>query len=433
MNNILDILKNKNPEFYNKLKKAFDEASYELRTDEGMQTTIIADDIQLTSHHDRMHCAEYRCRKLDLNEPVSIYGMGLGDEIRYILEKNPKANINLFILNEALFYFLVQNIEDFTDLLATNVNLIIADDDTPYVKNSIIIPSEVYIDFKHNNKIKIKLANILDYDFASVNSTNRILRFSVNNLNMNKAAKIFDRIKPLNNDDINALKADEYIVLASGPSLKDNIEKIKELQSKGIKTVAVDTALACLNNYNIIPDIIVSHDPIVYVQFKNLILKNKDNFKNTFLICSAHSEQAFIEDYPGPIKYIFDDNDVKIVPEIDCELKNFIKFAGSVLLETTAILKRVSPKKIHLFGCDFAYKGKTTHAGNLYNEVSEKDTKKNYGSFIKILCNDGQYQNTLKSFALYRDYLEADIKASPNTEYINYSKTGAIIKGAKLG
>ena len=281
------------------------------------------------------------------------------------------------------------NIEDFTDLLATNVNLIIADDDTPYVKNSIIIPSEVYIDFKHNNKIKIKLANILDYDFASVNSTNRILRFSVNNLNMNKAAKIFDRIKPLNNDDINALKADEYIVLASGPSLKDNIEKIKELQSKGIKTVAVDTALACLNNYNIIPDIIVSHDPIVYVQFKNLILKNKDNFKNTFLICSAHSEQAFIEDYPGPIKYIFDDNDVKIVPEIDCELKNFIKFAGSVLLETTAILKRVSPKKIHLFGCDFAYKGNTTHAGNLYNEVSEKDTKKNYGSFIKILCPRG--------------------------------------------
>ena len=153
MNNILDILKTKNPEFYNQLKKAFDEASYELRTDEGMQTTIIADNIQLTSHHDRMHCAEYRCRKLDLNEPISIYGMGLGDEIRYILEKNPKANINLFILNEALFYFLVQNIEDFTDLLATNVNLIIADDDTPYVKNSIIIPSEVYIDFKHNNKI----------------------------------------------------------------------------------------------------------------------------------------------------------------------------------------------------------------------------------------------------------------------------------------
>ena len=432
MNNILDILKIKSPDFYNRLKIAFDEASYELRPDEGRQTTIIADNIQLTSHHDRVHCAQYRCRKLDLNGPITIYGMGLGDEIRYILEKNPKAEINLFILNEALFYFLVQNVEDLSEILSTNVNLIIADDDTPYVKNSIIIPSEVYIDFTHNNKIKIKLANILDYDFASVNSTKKIQHFSVKNLNNNRNAKVFDRIKPLNKDDIEALRADEYIVLASGPSLKDNIDKIKELKAKGIKTIAVDTALACINNYDITPDIIVSHDPIVYVQFKDLLMSKRDNLKNTLLICSAHSEQAFIDNYPGPIKYIFDDYDVKLVPEIDGELKNFIKFAGSVLLETIAILKIVSPKKIHLFGCDFAYKGNTTHAGGLYAKVSE-DREKNYNSYIKILCNDGQYQNTLKSFALYRDYLEGDIKTSPNIEYINYSKTGAVIKGAKLG
>lgn len=433
MKNILEVLKNNNPEFFYRLKTAFDEATYELRTDEGMETTIIADNIQLTSHHDRMRCAQYRCRKLDLNSPISIYGFGLGDEIRYILEKNPNAEINLFILNEALFYFLVQKIEDYTNLLSTNVNLIIADDDTPYVKNSIIIPSEIYLDFTHNNKIKIKLANILDYDFASVNSTKRIQNFCLENLNNNKAAKVFDRIKPLNNDDIDALKADEYIVLASGPSLHDNIDKIKELKSKGIKIISVDTALACINKENIVPDVIVSHDPIVYVQFKNLMLCNKDFFNNTLLICSAHSEQAFIDDFPGPIKYIFDDYDVKIVPEIDGELKNFIKFSGSVLLETIAILRKVKPKRIHLFGCDFAYKGNKTHAGKLYNDVSEKGARGNYGSFIKIYCNDGLYQNTLKSFALYRDYLEKEIKEDPSIEYINYSKTGAVIKGAKLG
>ena len=47
-----------------------------------------------------------------------------------------------------------------------------------------------------------------------------------------------------------------------------------------------------------------------------------------------------------------------------------------------------------------------------------------------VVCNDGSVQKTVKVFNLYRQYLEDEIIKHKDIRFENYSKTGAVIKGA---
>ena len=96
-------LANQYPEFASKLMTYQNSSSLEIQLDEGKEATLLVNGRQLTSHHDREGLACYHVKKIDLHKLVTIYGFGLGDEIRYILSKNKQAIINVVILNPALF------------------------------------------------------------------------------------------------------------------------------------------------------------------------------------------------------------------------------------------------------------------------------------------------------------------------------------------
>ena len=412
------------PDFAAKLAQFENSTQYDIQIDEGKETTLLVDGRQLTSHHDRMGFAKHLVSKVNHNLPVTIYGFGLGDEIRYLLNLKKNADIRVFILNPSLFYQLLSMDDELCNLFKSNVKFYLPDDDTRIYSNSIIVQSELLIDSKTFNNLKSRLLNYLDNNFANdyfYRTTKKLFDKNIkDNFELLKHEKLLTQ-------EILDNYPKEIMITASGPSLEENIETVKKLHNKGLFLIAVDTSLTTLNSHQIVPNVIVTTDANVYVGLKDKIFKDLSLYKDSTLIFSAHSEKALIEKYPGIKYFIYQTRDLEFLPYLPKEKANFITYGGSVLNESVAIAIKAKAKNIKLFGCDFAFKGDKTHTGDIGAKAMSSYDKELY-----VECNDGAMQKTIRVFNLYREYLEDAVKKHPEIRFENYSKTGAKIKGTVL-
>ncbi len=284
--------------------------------------------------------------------------------------------------------------------------------------------SELLIDSKTFNNLKSRLINFLDNNFANdyFNKTTKKLF----DKNIKDNFELLKNEKALTQEILDKYPK-EIMITASGPSLEDNIETVRELHNCGVLLIAADTSLTTLNAEKIIPDVIVTTDANVYVALKDRIFKDLGLYKNTTLIFSAHSEKGLIEKYPGPKFFIYQKRDLEQLPYLTKDNADFISYGGSVLNESVAIAIKSKAKTIKLFGCDFAFKGDRTHTGDIADKAMSTYDKELY-----VECNDGLMQKTIRVFNLYREYLEDEISKHKDIRFENYSKTGAKIKGAIL-
>ncbi len=412
------------PDFAAKLAQFENSTQYDIQIDEGKETTLLVDGRQLTSHHDRMGFAKYRVNKVNASMPVTVYGFGLGDEIRYLLNVKKNADIRVYILNPALFYQLLSMDDELSSIFKSNVKFYLPDDDTTVYSNSIIVQPELLIDTKTFNNLKSRLLNYLDNNFANDYFNRTTKKLFEKNIKDN--FELLKQEKILTQDVLNTYPKD-IMLTASGPSLEDNIETVKQFHEKGVFLIAVDTSLTTLNAHKIVPDVIVTTDANVYVALKDKIFKDLSLYKDSTLIFSAHSEKAFIENYPGLKYFIYQTRDLELLPYLPKENADFITYGGSVLNESVAIAIKAKAKSIKLFGCDFAFKGDRTHTGDIGAKAMSSYDKELY-----VECNDGVMQKTIRVFNLYREYLEDAVKKHPEIRFENYSKTGAKIKGTVL-
>ncbi|MGN0916312.1 MAG: motility associated factor glycosyltransferase family protein [Succinivibrio sp.] len=403
--------------YYEQSKKS---VKMELELDEGRCTTLKVNGRQLTSHHDREGLSKFKCRKLDLKRDVYLLGFGLGDEIRYIHKTSPKTKIKVVLLNPALFYLLLSIDDEIHTLLSDKVEFIIPENFKDPILNSVICTPELYLQPEVFGNLKARLISRLDDDFANTSFTNNVLTLHAENLKKN--VELLKTEIPLHDSDLEGL-TDNVIITASGPSLEHSVDKLRELKAKGYTHIACDTALKFLREQNLLPDIILSTDAIVYRHLKNVLFTDIDDLKNCFLIYSAHSEYDLITDFKGKKRFIYKERDIKYVKHLDKKHADFIVYHGSVLNEAVAIALKSGCSKIHLLGCDFAYLGNSSHAADV-NAIPEISNK------LQVMCNDGRLQNTVRNFSLYRQYLEDEIEKNRNVKFYNYSKTGAVIKGA---
>lgn len=395
---------------------------YEIFIDEGKEIGLTVDGRQLCSHHNRDGYAQKRINLLNLKQKITIYGFGIGDEIRAILNKNPKASIDVVLLNPALFYALLGIDDEIYKLFVPNINFIIPEDRLKVVNNAVISFPELYIDPKNFNSLKMRLMNYLDNDF-SIKEFNRVFKGLIetalkNNYELLKNEKLLDT------DDLNDI-TDTVIVTAAGPSLEDNIETVKTLKKQGHTIIAVDASLACLEKYHIIPDYVVSCDIWVYKNLKNSIFKDFDFYKNSTLVYSATSEKELITKFTGKKRFIFKPENTEILDFLPKEKANFLIFYGSVLNEAVSLALKAKPHTIKLFGADFAFKDSQTHSTITDKAVISVGEVK-----VNVLCNDGKIQSSQRNFCFYREELEKEIELHKEVRFENYSKTGAVIQGA---
>lgn len=220
------------------------------------------------------------------------------------------------------------------------------------------------------------------------------------------------------------LKGDEWIVVAAGPSLNYSMDFIKENAGKR-KIIAVNTVLRRFCKEGILPDLSVAADP--FGQIPEHLDGIEDYTKDIpliadWLLCWKYSyryqgEKCFIPTPAGEcIKEYNPGND---------EVWDVFGTVSALAIEAAI---RLGAKKIFLTGLDLAFPGGEVHAKDMPHEKIQYKAEA-----MMVPSVDGGMVETTPVFNDFRMGIEEIIARNQRIEFINMSKDGAFIKGAKRG
>lgn len=208
----------------------------------------------------------------------------------------------------------------------------------------------------------------------------------------------------------------EFVVVAAGPSLDDNLEFLKENQGK--KTmIAVGTVFRKLLENGIVPDMVAVLDPQerTYKQIEGL------EEQNVPMLIGATACWRFAANYPGD-KYLVP------LPGVHEERESgeAWEIGGTVTHLAIEAAVRFGAGSIYLVGVDLAYPGGVSHA-----EGTMDRTVKSMEDMLPVEGVGGTVVYADSMFIAYREWIESRIALTPEITYYNMSGIGAKIKGAK--
>ncbi len=208
----------------------------------------------------------------------------------------------------------------------------------------------------------------------------------------------------------------DFIVVAAGPSLDDNLEFLRENQGK--KTIiAVGTVFRKLLENKIVPDMAAVLDPQerTYKQIEGL------EDKKVPMLLAVTAYWKFAANYKG---------DKYLVPlagmHEERENEEAWVIGGTVTHLAIEAAVRFGARRIYLVGVDLAYPKGVSHAEGLMDR-----TEKNTEDMLPVEGVGGLpvYADTM--FILYRKWIEDKIALTPDITYYNMSRVGARIAGTQ--
>ena len=220
------------------------------------------------------------------------------------------------------------------------------------------------------------------------------------------------------------------LILAAGPSLNENIEKIKANRDKFV-IFAVNKVLRVLNSNNIIPDFVVCLD-------SNRIAQTLDGLEDfcskTNCIMDIKSDSVLFTKNFKRIFVSFSQNDM-VVKKL-AEYNEIVSYESGGSATTLALVAAVKLgfSKIIFAGLDMAFKGDVMYStGEVMTKVSDSqivvsNTKKN---IVKVKSVSGELVNTREDYAAFIQHFEALIKDLGFKEIYNTTSFGAYIEGMK--
>ncbi|NFF82042.1 motility associated factor glycosyltransferase family protein [Clostridium botulinum] len=353
---------------------------------------------------------------------VVVYGIALGYHIEKLLDKvSDDTYIYVFDVDQEIY-----NIGESYEVYKNFIN-------NPKVK--------IYIGYneKFLYKLKLKLREIDDIliytpslmvlpkEFSEIKSI--FTNFKMAKISINKFKHIMEENYRFNIKENYLTMKDYYetykfneesvIVVSSGPSLDENIYKLKKLQNK-MKIACVGSALRTLVSNGIKPYMICIIDPseLVYNQIKGF-----ENIDIPLCFLSTASRWA-VSKYNGT-KYMFynqkNNNDDTI-----------INTGKTVAIPTIDIVAKGMPKEIILVGQDLAFinnKSHTEYINESYKEANITNEVKGELSLLKKIEGvKGDILYTKSEYLNFKHFIELEIEKYPKIKFINCS-SGAKIKG----
>jgi len=352
---------------------------------------------------------------------IVVYGLGLGYHIDAIVKKmNSKSIVYVFEytmdlvtcckeINNSVFKY-------------DNVNIIGRDDAKFYEKlaeylgkaGDIIIHRAALETIKFTNE---SLYNLID-DYSlmkqSTENNEELIKLGKENFEFNTKQnyKLINRFI-----DLYKNSNKPYVITASGPSLDNDLELLKENREK-FNIISVGSSLRALMNKGIKPDAIVILDG------KKIVKKQFEGYENEEIpLCfSAKASRWAVSDYKGH-KYIFnitdDDND-----------NIMIETQETVAVSAMDIAVKCGAKKIILLGQDLAFIGNKSHTEVFEKTYGFKDNDANRNKIRTIKGVDGNRVNTAQGYIRFKFKIEWLIRKNTHVKFINCSK-GAFIDGAE--
>lgn len=213
---------------------------------------------------------------------------------------------------------------------------------------------------------------------------------------------------------------DEWVVVASGPSLNDNEEFIRD--SLGKRTICcVNSSLKWFYLHNIKPDLCTVCDPT------DLLVPHIEGFEDFSedvpLVADCVANRKYMELYKGP-RYYIHSVAAAIVLGAENIKEEIWGIGGTVTSLALGVAQKLGAKKVYLIGADLGYPEGETFAEGVGHE--SKKTIRREDTAVSV---DDKLISTTVIFGEYRHNLEEQIAEFPDTEVINRSLHGAYIKG----
>lgn len=203
---------------------------------------------------------------------------------------------------------------------------------------------------------------------------------------------------------------EEYIVIAAGPSLDDDIAYIQSEKNKK-RIIAVESVLRKLINCGVIPDYVVVLDPTEEIM--NYLSGIEEFTSSITLIADENAYWGYLESFNGK-KFKADKN-------TKYEWGNH----SSVTCLAIDIAIYLGAAKIELIGVDLAYPNKKFYASGL---VEKEERLLKSSKYVRSVC-DGMVESS-EVFIQFRTEIEAIASKHTGVRIENRSKIGAYIRGA---
>lgn len=220
------------------------------------------------------------------------------------------------------------------------------------------------------------------------------------------------------------------LILAAGPSLTENIEKIKVNRDKFV-IFAVNKVLRVLEANEIVPDFLVCLD----AQNVNATLTGLESFcAKTNCIMDLKSDSVLFTKNFKRIFVSFSKNDT-VVKKI-AEYNKIFTYENGGTATAMAFVAAVKMgfSNIVFSGLDLAFKGDVIYStGEVMNKISETQIKVSTTpkNLVKVKSVTGELVNTRDDYAAFIQHFETLIKDFGVKEVYNTTSFGAAIDGMK--
>ncbi len=373
---------------------------------------------------------------------ILFYGIGLGYHLNAFIKKYPGIAFSIYEpVPEIFFQFL--SYVDLTDIPLSLIKYIFVEGKP----DDIRVFSHEYVNQMRDSVLVIDFPSYKDIfsdryvDFffqfesavnerrSAVNVTTAFeKRWTLNSmLNFNTVLSTPNII--LEKKD--AFKNQPALLIASGPSLEEEIENIRYIKENGLAYVfSVGSAVNTLIDYNIHPHAACSYDPSPknQVVFQKLV---EQNLVDIPLIFGSSIGFETLTRYPGPKFHMLTKPDhispFYLKSKSGIELDT-INDAPSISVIALQLLKQLGFNPIVLVGQNFAYKDNKQHAEGLNYSKAAIDQKL-LEDALEIEDVDGNKVFSNPSFNRMRMQMEIYISRYKECEIINTTRGGAKIEG----
>lgn len=356
-----------------------------------------------------------------------IIGLATGEHIIELLKKIEDKNKVIIVEPDLNIASCFSTSEKKYTLDNENIVLCVEDN----LKKAI----DKYVDEISVNKIKIACFANYDkvYKASFVNLTREITTNLNNKIMNNATSKNFSELfttcyinnihhieksVPINKFK-DKLKNKPAVIVSAGPSLENNISKLKGHQDKFIIITGARSLKALIQN-SIIPDFIAMVDP---GDINGKFLKEYNNYNIPLLFYEYTSYNA-LNEYNGD-KIFFVSN--QLTNDLLGEFVDNLPAGGSVAHTCTAFAMYMGCDPIIFMGQDFAYTNDKLHAETVaYADKNNIDSEKDF-----ILVKDifGDYVRTDRLLNIYRKNMESIIEFNKEVTFVNSTEGGAHMEG----
>lgn len=401
------------------LERLLAEDSDALQADlvEGLGSTLSIAGIQLTSRHDRTREAHTQAASLPEAPVLHLYGCGLGDLQRALLQRPELTRLYVHILNGAVFRLVLQLLDQQDWLADPRVELLYAGDLPEIQLPFFALPAELVLADDYNAKIRDRLISETHLSF-----NNRLFSADAPDIAARLAA-----IEPWVRADRDVAElfdlhaGREVFVIATGPSLEQHYQALRAVaeQPERPLLICVDTAYLPLLKQGIRVDLVVSIDQ--RISTVHLPGQGSDG---VVLVYMPLADPLVLEGWRGARYVGYSSSPVfqalrQRIPRAQ------LHAGGSVIHPAVDLAVKMGGRRITLFGADFAFPQNRTHAGWQDGDLGPQAGVARHW----VLDGHGQRVKTQLNFRSYLCELERYIASRPEVVFFNTSRSGAMILG----